>query len=209
MVFVMKPARAEDLDSVLQLLHDRVEWLRQQGNDQWSTSDTFQTRLAKAIERQQTWLLMDNEGGGGGGSSRPVATMTLRTKGSTRYWTPEELQDPALYIAKMATAVTHRGKGLGKMMISWARDWAAKQGLRVVRWDAWRTNQGLIRYYESLGARHVRTESENARFSGALFDISAQRIPDLTVQTAIYEKTIPVLIAESCAQGADDVVIST
>lgn len=83
----------------------------------------------------------------------------------------------------MATLVTHRRQGLGALLLAWARDRAVPQEKTVVRWDAWRTNEGLLRHYRSLGARHVRTEMEKAKTSGALFEMTAEKVPGLAVRT--------------------------
>lgn len=142
MPLVMRLARPCDLDSVMRTLLDRVDWLRQNGSDQRSTSPTFRPRLAKSISLHQTWLLLDSE--------KLIGAIPVHTAGDPDFWTPGELQHRALYLAKMATAVEHLGRGLGKLLIEWAQDWAARQEMVVVRWDAWRTNTRLLDYYRGL-----------------------------------------------------------
>lgn len=163
--YVMRLATASDLDSVMELLDRRIQWLRQRGYDQWSTGGTFRTRLTNHIRCGETWLLWDE--------SDPLATITVSTTGDPDFWNPDELNDKAAYISKMASKPERRGEGLGKLMIRWVQDRAARSGLDYVRWDAWRTNTQLQDYYRSLGARHVRTVEVADRWSGALFEIPA------------------------------------
>ncbi len=164
--YTMRQARHDDLDVVMALLDRRIRWLRSRGSDQWSTGSTFRTRLTNHIERGETWLLEDNK--------ESIATITVGTVGDPDFWTPSELRDPAIYVSKMASRIERSGEGLGVLMIRWARDRAKKLGLEFVRWDAWRTNPELQEYYRSIGARHVRTVDVADRWSGALFEMSAQ-----------------------------------
>lgn len=155
----------------MDLLHRRIQWLRQRGSDQWSTGSTFRTRLTNNIACRETWLLWDE--------ADPIATITVSTTGDPDFWDPDELHDKAAYVNKMASKIERRGEDIGALMIRWVQDWAARSGLEFVRWDAWRTNPQLQVYYQSLGARHIRTVDVADRWSGALFEMPAQRDQDL------------------------------
>ncbi|MGB3444459.1 MAG: GNAT family N-acetyltransferase [Actinophytocola sp.] len=164
--YEMRLAEHGDLDTVMALLDARIHWLRARGSDQWSTGRTFRTRLTNNIERGETWLLEEN--------GEAIATITLTTEGDPDFWTPDELRERAVYVSKMASKIERRGEGLGALMIRWTQDRAAKCGLDIVRWDAWRTNPQLQDYYLSIGARHVRTADVADRWSGALFEVPAK-----------------------------------
>lgn len=172
--YVMRVAERGDLDTVIALLDARIHWLRARGSDQWSTGSTFRTRLANNIERSETWLLEDN--------GVAIATITLGAEGDPDFWTPDELRERAIYVSKMASKIDRRGEGLGALMIRWAQDRAARAGLDVVRWDAWRTNPQLQNYYRSIGARYVRTVDVADRWSGALFEVPAEADEALAAQ---------------------------
>jgi Acetyltransferase (GNAT) family len=169
--YVMRLASLTDLDTVMELLGNRIQWLRQRGSDQWSTGSTFRTRLTNNIACHETWLLWD--------MPVAVATITVSTVGDPDFWSPEELAEPAAYIGKMATSIDRAGEGIGQLMVHWVQDWAATKGLSTVRWDAWRTNSQLQDYYRSIGACYVRTVDVADRWSGALFELPAEAQPDL------------------------------
>lgn len=154
------------------LLDERTRWLHERGSEQWNTGRNFETDIVDAIDRRNAWLLCDD------GSS--IATVTLTPLGDPDFWTPDELREPALYLGKMASTVRRRGAGLGFLLLSWAQDWAARSGFDVLRWDVWRTNERLQDYYRSLGGRYIRTVPAAHRWSGALFEIPARRIADLS-----------------------------
>ncbi|KAL2785798.1 hypothetical protein BJX66DRAFT_342706 [Aspergillus keveii] len=201
MSFLMRKAKSADLDDVLSILHARVDWLRNRGNQQWTTSGSFRRRMTAFITNGHTWVLVDET------QNETVATITAETEADARYWTETDKQTPALYISKMATAVHRRGERLGELLIAWSRDLAAQMGLEIVRWDAWRTNVRLHDWYRATGAKYVRmagvenpgddlwTELEASGSqigdvmkispSGALFEIQAGLVLDLQVRTIL------------------------
>jgi GNAT superfamily N-acetyltransferase len=168
----MHQADPANLDEVMGLLNQRIRWLREQGSEQWNTGRDFRAKVADSINRRNVWLLRDGDA--------PIGTLTLTLEGDPDFWTPEELRDSALYIGKMASAVSRRGEGLGRLMLSWAQDRAARSGYDLLRWDVWRTNKQLQKYYKSMGGQHIRTVCPRHRWSGALFEILARRIVDLS-----------------------------
>jgi GNAT superfamily N-acetyltransferase len=170
--YVMHQAVPADLDDVMGLLNERMWWLRQRGSEQWNTGRDFRVKIVDSIDRRNTWLLRDG--------NASIGTLTLTPQGDPDFWTSEELRDSALYVGKMASAVCRRGEGLGWLMLSWAQDWAARSGFDLLRWDVWRTNGQLQDYYRSVGGQYIRTVHPAHRWSGALFQISARRIANLS-----------------------------
>lgn len=168
----MRLALPEDLDTVLSLLDERIQWLRDRGSDQWRTGRTFRTRLRNSINRKETWLLLDD--------GAAIGTVSISTDGDPDFWTPEELAEPAIYVGKMATKIERSGEGIGALMIQWVQDYAARMGIGRVRWDVWRTNEELQNYYRDLGAKYIRTVDNAERWSGALFEVRARRVSGLS-----------------------------
>ena len=142
--------------------------------------------MAHAISHRNTWLLRDD--------GAAIATLTLTSEGDPDFWTPEELSQPALYLGKMASAVSRSGEGLGSLMLAWAHDRATHSGFDSLRWDVWRTNEKLQDYYRSVGGQYIRTVHAAHRWSGALFAIPARRIPHLSERVITYspEWTDPI-----------------
>lgn len=170
--YFMARAKADDLDEVMSLLSQRIQWLHDRGSDQWNTGRPFRTRMENSISRGETWLLRDG--------TTPIATVTISTDGDRDFWSPDELSVHAFYVEKMASSIERSGEGLGRLLLSWVQNWAAETGVKVVRWDVWRTNTRLQNYYKSIGARHLRTEDVTNRWSGALFELDAIEVPGLT-----------------------------
>ena len=57
----------------------------------------------------------------------------------------------ALYVHSMAVARPYSGRGIGRAILSWAADRAAKQDASLLRLDCMASNSRLGRYYEEAG----------------------------------------------------------
>ncbi|OZM69900.1 hypothetical protein CFN78_28160 [Amycolatopsis antarctica] len=161
MTYEMSRARSTDLPAVMDLLSDRTNWLRSKGFSQWNTRD-FRPIMAKSIECGWTWILRND------GTS--IATLTMSTMADSDFWTLEEIDHPAFYLSKLATALDWRGKSIGRLLVEWANAYALERGVRRLRWDVWRENTALQDYYRRMGAQHLRTVDVPGRHSGALFE---------------------------------------
>jgi GNAT superfamily N-acetyltransferase len=170
----MARATPDDLKDVMSLLNQRIKWLRDIGSDQWNTGRTFENRMVNSIARRETWLLRDE--------GEPIATLSLSTDGDPDFWTPEEFKEAALYLGKMATSLSRRGEDLGRLLLMWTQDFAFKANVKIIRWDVWRTNERLQKYYRAVGARYLRTEDVADRWSGSLFELDARPVPHLETQ---------------------------
>lgn len=58
-------------------------------------------------------------------------------------------------LAKMAVAQTHQRRGIGELLGRACRDWAARQGVRIVFLETNSRLHNAIRLYERLGFRHA------------------------------------------------------
>jgi GNAT superfamily N-acetyltransferase len=168
-VLTIRRAQPADFDTVMALLAGSTRWLRERGSDQWSTGRGFGRKVRPAIAAGNVWLLHDDD--------TPVGTITLDTAGDTDFWTPAELDEPSLYLSKLAVARDRAGSELGVLLLDWAADRAWRQGRTWLRLDAWKTNRRLHRYYLDRGWTYLRTSTLVHRHSGALFQRFAAPLP--------------------------------
>jgi Rod binding domain-containing protein len=186
--YVMRQATAADLDTVLGILQERIEWLRDRGNEQWNQGKDFGECLEPRIARGQTWLAEDD--------GEPIATITIRRFANPAFWTPDERQDKALYATKTATTLARSGAGLAAMMLRWLQNRAAEREMTYLRWDVWRTNRQLQAYYQSLGATLVRTVEAEGIPSGALFQVQPM-LHDLSSEwVTVFDEDRRKMLAE-------------
>jgi hypothetical protein len=188
--FLMRPAKPDEAEVVLNLLYRRAEWLASRGSDQWSNTTKWPQAIESAIGNRHTWLLL-------GVDQVPCATITLSTVGDPDFWTPEELRAPAVYLSKLATNLSIR-RNLGALTLQWAIDMAFQLGHHPVRLDAWKTAAGLHRWYEQHGWTKLRIQEVPGRNSGALFEHPAQ--PGIVPEFA----TVPEPIGTRVLFGDDE-----
>ncbi|WP_019812196.1 hypothetical protein [Saccharomonospora halophila] len=159
MNYTIWPARDDDLGTVMRLLHERVAWLRRRGSDQWSTHSRWLPEMEESLAQRRTWLLRDAR-----------TCVPLGTKGDPVFWTPAELREPAVYLAKLATTPAYAGLALGKLLLDFTLHFAATRGFSTVRMDVWRTFTDLHVYYRSHDWSQLPTVDLPHRHSGTLFE---------------------------------------
>ena len=160
MSITIRLAAAADLDDVLTLLNETSAWLKSRGLNQWGNGFGPE-RIGPMVNRREVYIVHDGD--------TPIATAAASMEGDTDFWTPAELDDNAIYLSKVTVARDRTGEGLGEMLFRWLVDRAARDGIDLVRLDAWRTNGDLHAYYEQTGWTYLRTVEREHRRSGALF----------------------------------------
>jgi GNAT superfamily N-acetyltransferase len=171
---IITRAALADVDLIMRWRRERVAWLADRGEDQWSIP-LPRSAIAATVSAGQTWLIRDDH--------EPVATLTLTAymdvddlwkpdRDPEALWYPEDDPADALYVAKMMLPLDRAGAGLGPEMLDWASGRAYDAGLTWLRLDAWTANPRLHGYYLGQGFRHVHTVA--TRVSGACFQRPSQ-----------------------------------
>lgn len=124
----------DDLPEDERARFDRASWERE-----------FRHKLMPYVEggRTEAWVAEDETGvfvgylllGAGGGF------LTAEAHG---------------FIFDVWVAPEHRGKGVGKHLVSWAADWARSKGYRKIKLEVAETNTHARHLYEELGFRYER-----------------------------------------------------
>lgn len=174
---LIRPARAGDLGAIVTLWEQVADWLRSRGMD---SQKPHIERTAKAIAAGECFLVEDE--------GIPVATVTVDGHAECEFWTKDELQEPALYVHRMAVRRDVAGPELGSTMLDWASLRAKGRGAKWLRLEAWRDHPDLCDHYASRGFTHLRTIEIPSPFSGALFQRAAGQVrnvgPALTAREA-------------------------
>ncbi len=156
---IITPAEEADLPRLLKFRTDAAEWLRERGTDQWAKPFPAEHMLA-SVCRGEVFMIRETP------HSDAAATITLDRDADPRLWTPQEISEPAMYVHKLAVDRAYAGTGLGGVLLDWAGDQAARQGVTWLRLDAWTTNVRLQAYYLEQGFTHVRTTADASVVSG-------------------------------------------
>ncbi|WP_405070391.1 GNAT family N-acetyltransferase [Kribbella sp. NBC_01510] len=165
---IIEQATIDDLPAILAMRQEASDWLAKQGINQWAaawpTPEAQSERILSSIRAGETWMVRDNDGA-------TAATVALDSFSDPKLWTPEEQQQPSMYLHRLI--VRRKYSGLGTDVIEWACKRAGELGNDWVRIDVWTDNVGLHRYYEQRGFSHVRTLDLGDYPSGALFQRKA------------------------------------
>lgn len=156
----VREAGLGDVDTAKQILEEASAWLRSRGQDQWQKLPNTE-RLVTAVN-DRTLFMVDT-----GGST--IATFILDEQADPEFWFESDAPHDALYVHRLAIRRAAAGHEVGSALLDWASRRAHSVGKQWIRLDAWRTNEGLHRYYTARGWDLVRTENLPHRGSGALF----------------------------------------
>jgi GNAT superfamily N-acetyltransferase len=136
----VRPARAEDAETVAGILEEAAHWLTSRGIDQWRMGDWLRPLLAERIGRGEVYLAWLGD--------QPVATLTLQ-------WSDEQtwgaMPDDAGYLHSLAVWRAYGGQGIGLALLGWAERTAAMAGRTYLRLDCMARNGALRSYYEGAG----------------------------------------------------------
>ena len=99
-------------------------------------------------------------------SSRMI---TADERADPELWTDQDRHDDALDVHRMVVDRSAARQGGGGKLLDWAESLAAGRGRKLLRLDAWRTNEPLHACYRQQGFAPVRVVGLSHRGTGALF----------------------------------------
>jgi DNA-binding GntR family transcriptional regulator/GNAT superfamily N-acetyltransferase len=155
----------DDVDQVMQMLGETIDWLRRIGSDQWQAKPPTRQRAETAAETGTLFMVHT--------AAHTVGTVILDELADAEFWTPADHPEEALYVHRLLVRPGATGRGIGTSILDWASARAAAAGKSWLRLDAWRTNDRLHQLYQGSGWEHVRTVDLPHRGSGALFQLPA------------------------------------
>lgn len=181
---MIRLASPADADTLMALRLEAEQWLANAGVDQWRNPATRTPALKKwqaDIAAGRTWVVEDREDA--------VATVTLAPP-DRDFWNANDQPENAMYVAKLITARSARGRNLGGQLLDWVGIQAQQQGKAWIRLDCWRTNTKLQKFYTGEGFQHVRTEAPPHRLSGWLGQraSSVVRHPESLLKSVAYAR---------------------
>lgn len=132
-------AEARDVDTIIEIIQGRIDWMDAVGLEQWNKTDYMTCYPRDYFLRNIGYFIVGEDETG-----RMLAAMAAYEQDPR--W-PEQI--PAYYIHHLATAP--QAKGAGRAMIAYAEDLARENGLLAVRLDSAIDNRKLSAYYEALG----------------------------------------------------------
>lgn len=144
--YIFENAQSTELESVFELINDRIKWMDNNGIEQWNKTDYWgsypKQYYQDAVKSGTIFLLKKQKG------KRIVGAVVLITHDSR--WSDDE---PAIYIHNLVTAIDENGAG--KAILKFCEKYAISQNRKVLRLDCAEGNVKLNKYYELAGYRYI------------------------------------------------------
>lgn len=148
-MFTMRPAINADAAGVASMITARCDWLEKQGLESWRENvDDLSVQAGSGF----MWVLEVEK--------RIVGCTTVMTQAPPKDWTPQEAEEPSLYLFTTVTDPAHREHKPGTLIALWAVDQAARQGRWWVRRGCFFPE--LVTYYRTQGFDLVKEQDRSA-----------------------------------------------
>lgn len=144
---LLSKATLDDLESIIDLYKDRINWFKENKIDQWTHFLDYTPRCAfeTAIKNEDYFILIKNR--------KIVAGFEVST---TNKYFEDDIND-AYYLYKLVTKPSY--KKLGKIIFDIAKDMAIQNNKRYLRLDCLTRNRKLNDIYNNYGFILVKETS--------------------------------------------------
>ena len=154
MDYQFRAAEPEDVDDIIGIIQERIDWMDEKNLYQWNRTNYMQRYPREyflgRIASHEFYLAVDPEG-------KTVGVMALLLEDGR--WTEDEKKN-CYYVHHLATRP--QAKGAGKALLSFCEDLSLQEGKKVVRLDCQKGNDRLNAFYQSLGYQVVGPMVEGA-----------------------------------------------
>lgn len=155
-------ASPSELGEALSILQEANEWTGRDGARMWRDAEIGAEKIRGLIESGSLYLARVN--------GEVVGTISYEVEDPVYY--PEITDGSTAFVHLLAVRRAFGGQGVGKALITWAREKAIDEGKTFLRLDCVAERQRLCAFYESLGftktgVRWIEADGEDA----ALFEM--------------------------------------
>lgn len=137
----LRPLLPEEFDIAHGILVSAADWLTAKGIRQWTTAYPKELYRSHQAKGWNYALLSDGQ---------LAAILTLSYEATTD-WRHCVGAEPVWWLSKLATAPTHRGRGLGARAVREALGVLAAKGAHRAYLDCVHGSGALVAFYEGLG----------------------------------------------------------
>ena len=153
---IFREASLLDVQPIMTLVQQRIDWMNQRGLHQWNETDYFGRYPQAYWERNISSFLV--------GEERRVVVAIALYREDVRWHSVDHRQD-AYYLHHLVTAPTH--PGAGRAMMLYVEQYAWQHGINLLRLDSAVGNSKLEQFYTALGYQPCGT-CQDRLYSGVL-----------------------------------------
>jgi GNAT superfamily N-acetyltransferase len=140
----IRQARPQDAESVIAILAEAAEWLKQRGMSMWREDELLPARLAADVGAG-LFFVAEWEGQTAG-----VVKFQLE---DSLFW-PDVPQNQSAFVHRLAVRRQFAGGGISSALLRWAVERARSLGRDYLRLDCEASRPRLRAVYERFGFRH-------------------------------------------------------
>ncbi|WP_298349612.1 N-acetyltransferase [Runella sp.] len=137
----------QDLSAIMSLYDEAIAHQKAVSDLVWKGFD--EEVVVNEINENRQWkIMMENE----------IACVFMTAYNDPAIW-DEKDRDSAIYVHRIVTNPTFRGKGFVQIITDWAMDYARSNNIDFVRLDTWQDNAKLHQIYQKAGFTYVGIKS--------------------------------------------------
>lgn len=138
---LIKIASLNDKKILIQKWIDKCNWLNSKNLFTWNINSFTEENLSKQYTSPQYFVCYLND--------QFVGGFILIAKDNF-FW-PEKVENDSVYIHKLLVCNKFNGKGYGKRILNWIKNYGKENGKKYLRLDYFKEKQGLNRFYNDNG----------------------------------------------------------
>lgn len=138
---MIRRATENDIAAIEEILLDAVTWMDENGLHLWERENVRWTNLARFFRPEDFALAFVDD--------KPAACLAL-VDHDPHIW-PEIEKGQSLFLHKLAVRRAHKGQGLSKQLIEYAKTQAIEFGIKELRLDACADREKVRAMYEREG----------------------------------------------------------
>jgi GNAT superfamily N-acetyltransferase len=139
----IKHTTIEDIESAFGLYRAAVDYQRINGYNLWPEFE--RSLIEKEINEKRHYKIVDGN---------EIACVFSVVYNDPVIW-EEKDKEASVYLHRIATNPTFKGKGIMQLIKKWAADHARSQGRKFLRMDTWGDNEKLKEYYIRCGFNYL------------------------------------------------------
>jgi GNAT superfamily N-acetyltransferase len=141
---IVRRASEEDLDTICEMIRLVVPKMNNLGNYQWNDTYPLRTDFSRDLDANQLWVATIN--------SAVAGVIAICNEQPEEYagidW---DVSVNALVPHRMAVHPMFNGRGVAKVLLQFAEEFAVAQGIKIVRVDTCTKNPATMSLFPKLG----------------------------------------------------------
>lgn len=153
MCVTISPLEKSEIQTLLDLMLGRAQWLARIGKPMWNPDNLEPTRFEQMYPGYAPYLIKQSD---------QIAGGFVLLRQDRFLWSAAENEQSAYYIHKLVIKPEFAGRGIAKQALTCIRQMAEQEDKQYLRLDCYGDRENLVKLYEDSGfCRKRSTEMED------------------------------------------------